>query len=122
LYLICRTEFLNRRWHEYTGLSVEDGHGWGWQVAIHPDDLGRLLATWESLLKSGEPGEIEARLRRSDGAYRWFLFRVQPFHNGIGRVARWYGTAADIEDRKRAESLRAIEKHMLEMTPWSVER
>jgi len=60
LYLICRTEFLNRRWHEYTGLSVEDGHGWGWQVAIHPDDLGRLLATWESLLKSGEPGEIDA--------------------------------------------------------------
>ncbi len=76
---------------------------------------GRASSRVESQARS-------TRLRRSDGAYRWFLFRVQPFHNGIGRVARWYGTAADIEDRKRAESLRAIEKHMLEMTPWSVER
>ena len=108
-------DFLNRRWRDYTGLSVEQGHGWGWQAAIHPDDLGRLMATWEALLAQGEPGEVEARLRRSDGVYRWFVFRVEPLRNGTRQVVRWYGTGTDIEDRKRAESLRAAEKRTLEM-------
>src|SRR6478609_11496021 len=57
-------EFLNKRWHEYTGLSPEESHGSGWQAAFHPDDLPRLMAKWRELLLSGEPGEIEARLRR----------------------------------------------------------
>jgi len=100
-------EFLNRRWHDYTGLSAEEGAGWGWKSAVHPDDLGRL----ESLLARGEPGESEARLRRADGAYRWFLFRVEPLRD----QSRWYGTATDVEDRKRAESLRAAEQRALEM-------
>ena len=64
-------ELLNQRWLDYTGLSLEEGCGWGWQAAIHPDDLGKLMATWLGLLASGEPGEEEARLRRGDGAYRW---------------------------------------------------
>src|SRR2546426_11862807 len=66
-------EFLNRRWHDYTGLSVEEGLGWGWKTAIHPDDLGRLTAKWQRLLAEAEAGQCEARLRRSDGLYRWFL-------------------------------------------------
>ncbi len=53
-------EFLNRRWHDYTGLSVEEGLGWGWKTAIHPDDLGRLTGKWQTLLAAGEPGESEA--------------------------------------------------------------
>src|SRR5439155_2130406 len=108
-------EFLNRRWHDYTGLSVHEGLGWGWKAAIHPEDLARLMAKWETLLNSGEPGESEARLRRSDGIYRWFLFRVEPLRDEAREVVNWYGTAIDIEDRKQTESLRAAEKRTLEM-------
>src|SRR2546422_3027971 len=108
-------EFLNRRWQDYTGLSVQEGLGWGWKVAIHPDDLGSLMAKWETLRASGEAGESEARLRRSDAVYRWFLFRVEPLRDKARGVVEWYGTATDIEDRKRTESLRAIEKRTLEM-------
>ena len=66
--------FCNQRWHDYTGLSPEEAHGWGWTVPIHPEDLEKLMDTWSHFLASGEPGEEEARLRRFDGAYRWFLF------------------------------------------------
>ena len=108
-------EFLNRRWQDYTGLSIEAGLGWGWKSAIHPEDLSSLTEKWATLVASGEPGEREARLRRFDGHYRWFLFRVEPVRDERREVINWYGTAIDIEDRKRAESLRAIEKHTLEM-------
>jgi PAS domain S-box-containing protein len=96
-------EFLNKRWHEYTGLSPEESHGWGWQVAFHPEDLPPLMNKWQEVLASGEPGEIEARLRRDDGIYRWFLIRVEPLRDEGGKIVRWYGTSTDIEDRKRAE-------------------
>jgi len=96
-------EFLNKRWHQYTGLSPEQSHGWGWQVAFHPEDLPPLMKKWQELLVSGEPGEIEARLRRHDGVYRWFLIRVEPLRDEVGNIVRWYGTSTDIEDRKRAE-------------------
>src|SRR5216683_6242279 len=74
-------EFVNRRWLEYTGLSAEESHGSGWQVAIHPDDVRALTEKWRGLMVSGEPGEMEARLRRHDGLYRWFLMRVEPFRD-----------------------------------------
>ena len=96
-------EFLSRSWHEYTGLSPEEAHGWGWSAAFHPDDLPPLMKRWQELLVSGESGEIEARLRRHDGEYRWFLIRVAPFRNHTGAIERWYGTSTDIDDRKRAE-------------------
>lgn len=96
-------EFLNKRWHQYTGLSPEQSHGWGWQVAFHPEDLPPLMKKWQELLVSGEPGEVEARLRRHDGVYRWFLIRVEPLRDELGNIVRWYGTSTDIEDRKRAE-------------------
>ena len=97
-------ELLNQRWLDYTGLSSEEGRGWGWQAAIHPDDLGKLMATWLGLLASGEPGQEEARLRRFDGEYRWFLFRAVPVRDDQGRIVRWHGTNTDIEDQKRAEA------------------
>src|SRR5713226_4433309 len=68
-------EFLNQRWHEYTGLSPQEAHGWGWKPAIHPEDFPRLMEEWEALRDRDKPGECEVRLRRSDGAFRWFLFR-----------------------------------------------
>jgi len=97
-------EFLNQGWHEYTGLSPSESNGWGWQVAFHPEDLPPLMKRWQEMLVSGEPGEIEARLRRHDGVYRWFLIRAEPFHNEAGEIVRWYGTSTDIEDRKSAEA------------------
>jgi PAS domain S-box-containing protein len=114
----CRpdgTAFLNQRWLAYMDLSMEQALDWGWQVAIHPEDLGKLMDTWGRLLTSGEPGEEAARLRRFDGAYRWFLFRAVPVRDAQGKVIRWYGTNTDIEDLKRAASLLAAEKRTLEM-------
>jgi PAS domain S-box-containing protein len=108
------SEFLNQRWHDYTGLSPQEAHCGGWKVAIHPEDLPRLTAKWGTL-SDLEPGEYEVRLRRSDGVFRWFLFRIAPLRDEVREVVRWYGTATDIEDRKRTESLRAAEKRTLEM-------
>jgi PAS domain S-box-containing protein len=108
------SEFLNQRWHDYTGLSPQEAHGAGWKVAIHPEDLPRVTAKWGTL-SDLDPGEYEVRLRRSDGVFRWFLFRIEPLRDEVREVVRWYGTAADIEDRKRIESLRAAEKRTLEM-------
>lgn len=96
-------EFLNKGWHEYTGFSPEESHGWGWQAAFHPDDLPPLMEKWGKMLVSGESDEIEARLRRHDGVYRWFLIRAQAFRDEEGKIVRWYGTSTDIEDRKRGE-------------------
>jgi PAS domain S-box-containing protein len=108
-------EFLSKGWHEYTGLSPEESHGWGWQAAFHPEDLPPLMERWIKMLASGEPDEIEARLRRHDGVYRWFLIRAEPFRDESGRIVRWYGTSTDIDDRRRAEALLAGEKRLLEM-------
>jgi PAS domain S-box-containing protein len=97
------TEFLNQRWLDYTGLSMDEALGWGWKASIHSEDLGKLMDTWLRLLASGESGQEEARLRRFDGEYRWFLFRAVPVRDDRGKVVRWYGTNTDIEDLKRAE-------------------
>ena len=107
------TEFLNQRWLDYTGLSFQEALGWGWKVPVHPEDLGRLMDTWRNLLARGEPGEEEARLRRFDGEYRWFLFRAVPVRDEQGAVVRWYGTNTDIEDLKRAEARHQGDQHQI---------
>jgi PAS domain S-box-containing protein len=108
-------EYLNKPWLDYTGLSLEQALGWEWQIAIHPDDRPHLLAAWERILASGKAAEVEARLRRFDGAYRWFLFRPAPLYDDAGNVVRWYGTNTDIEDRKRAEfALQRSEAYLAE--------
>jgi PAS domain S-box-containing protein len=96
-------EYLNKRWYEYTGLTLEEGKGWGWKVVVHPDDLNRLVREWLALLDAPKPGELETRIRRYDGEYRWFLIRVVPQFDSEGNVVRWFGSNTDIEDRKRAE-------------------
>jgi PAS domain S-box-containing protein len=107
-------EFFNRRWLDYAGLSADQVQGWGWISAVHPDDLSRLADYWRGVLVSGEPGEIEARLRRFDGVYRWFLFRATPSFNN-GRVVKWYGTNTDIEERKGAEQAVAVQNARLQL-------
>jgi formate hydrogenlyase transcriptional activator len=110
-------EFLNKRWHEYTGLSPEESHGWGWQAAFHPEDLGRLTEKWQEQLGSGESGETEARVRRYDGVYRWFLIRMAPFRDESGKIVRWYGASTDIETLKRTEEkLREDERELRQIT------
>jgi PAS domain S-box-containing protein len=99
-------DFVNQRWCEYTGLGIDAACGRGWQTAIHPEDLPELLERWRSILASGEAGELEARLRRFDGEYRWFLFRTSPLANASGLVVKWCGLNTDIEDRRRAEEAR----------------
>jgi formate hydrogenlyase transcriptional activator len=108
-------EFLNQRWRDYTGLSPEEAHGWGWKAAIHPEDLPMLMQKWEALRDADQPGECEVRLRRFDGAFRSFLCRVEPLRNEGREPVKWYGTATDIEDHKREEDLAAGEKLLLEM-------
>ncbi len=108
-------EFLNRRWLEYTGLSFEQSRDGGWRAAIHPDDLEGLLDRWRAPIASRRPVEMEARLRRFDGEYRWFLFRAEAVQDDRGNLVKWYGVNIDINDRKRAESLLAAEKRSLEM-------
>jgi PAS domain S-box-containing protein len=108
-------EFFNGRWLAYAGLTPDQAHGWGWTVAVHPDDLSVLVDYWRTVIASGQSGEIEARLRRFDGVYRWFLFRATPSLDDNGRVVKWYGTNTDIEERKRAEqALRRSEAYLAE--------
>jgi PAS domain S-box-containing protein len=96
-------EFFNRRWLDYAGLAHEEMRDWGWAKVVHPEDLNRLVEYYRSMFASGAPGEIEARLRRFDGEYRWFLFRASPSCDQSGKAVRWYGTSVDIEDRKNTE-------------------
>ncbi len=96
-------EFFNQHYLAYVGLPLEHLQGLGWTVAVHPDDLSALIAAWQSMMATGRPGEVEARLRRFDGDYRWFLFRANPMLDESGNILRWYGTNTDIDDRKRAE-------------------
>src|SRR2546427_457470 len=97
-------EYLNKRWYEYTGLPLEQAKGWGWKVVVHPDDLDRLIREWLAMVDARKPGELETRIRRYDGEYRWFLIRVVPELDAEGNLVRWFGSNTDIEDRKRAEA------------------
>ena len=102
---------VNQRWLDYTGLTAEAATGWGWQVAIHPDDLPKMLEAYRNALVTGQPFEIGGRLRRADGEYRHFLFRGNPLLDEAGNVVKWYGINIDLEDRTRAEdALRASEE------------
>ena len=104
-------EHLNRRWLDYTGLTQAQAVGWGWTVAVHPEDLDRLTNYWRSVLQSGVRGETEARLRRVDGEYGWFKFTAEPLHDQSGTVVGWCGTNIDIiEEANRA--LQASEREL----------
>jgi len=102
-------DFLNQVWLDYAGMTAEQAQGWGWSEAIHPDDRKKLVEEWQSCLASGTPVDTEARIRRFDASYRWFLIRGNPLRDESGNILKWYGTCIDIEERKRAEQdLRTI--------------
>ena len=106
---------VNQRWLEYTGWSLEEGQGWGWKAMIHPEDLPRIMEEWPAAVATGKPAEIESRVRRVDGEYRWFLHRSVPLRDELGNIVKWYSASTDIEDRKRAEdALRRSESQLAE--------
>src|SRR5262249_3746653 len=98
-------EFLNQRWRDYVGMSIEQAREWGWTAALHPEDRERVSAQWRDIVASAQPRGLEARLRRWDGEYRWFLFRAAPALDERGAVVKWYATNTDIDERKRAEEV-----------------
>src|SRR5436305_7571863 len=95
-------DFLNQPALDYTGLSLDQAET-GWPRAFHPEDKKGMLRKWSAIRESGMPGELEARLRRFDGEYRWFLFRAEPLRDEQSNIVKWYGSSTDIEDRKRTE-------------------
>ena len=102
-----RVDFLNQRWYEYTGMRDDNAFGEGWQAAIHPADLSELLQRWRGGV-AGERGDMQARIRRFDGAYRRFLVRARPITNPSGEIVKWSAMTTDVEDQQPAaeEALR----------------
>lgn len=96
-------EFCNQRWLDYTGMSFDEIKGWGWTAAFHPQDMTNLQEEWRVALLRSNPFEAEARMRRADGCYRWFLIQAAPLRDSGGRIIRWYGTNTDVEELKLAQ-------------------
>jgi PAS domain S-box-containing protein len=96
----------NRRWFEFTGTTLEEMQGWGWQRVHHPDHIERVTADWKASIARGQRYEGTFPLRRSDGVYRWFLTRVEPIRDAEGQITRWFGTNTDITEQiETAEAL-----------------
>jgi len=96
-------DYYSERWSEYTGLGIEASEGRGWEQAVHPDDIERATALWRASVETGDHYEVEYRLRRRDGEYRWHLGRAVPIRAVDDRILAWFGSSTDIDDRKREE-------------------
>ncbi len=102
-------EYYNKRWYEFTGVPEGSTDGEGWNGMFHADDQERAWKRWRHSLETGEPYEIEYRLRRADGVYRWVLGKALPFRDPTGAIVRWYGTCTDIDDQiERQQFARSI--------------
>ena len=97
-------DFLSQNLLDYAGFPREQWLGWGWRDFLHPEDADRAVNKWRVALASGKPLELEARHRRADGEYRWYLVRQVPLRDDKGNIVKWYGTLHDIDDRKQAET------------------
>jgi PAS domain S-box-containing protein len=101
-----QVDYYNPRWFDYTGLTLAQTQGWGWQDIIHPDDRASNIEAWTQAVKKGVSYDIEHRLKRADGSYRWHLTRALPMLDEQSQVIRWFGTCTDITERKQAETAR----------------
>jgi PAS domain S-box-containing protein len=95
--------YFNQRWVDYTGLTLEESHGHGWNVPFHPDDRQRAWDAWQQAVRTDGVYSLECRLRRADGAYQWWLIRGASLHDESGHVTSWFGTCTDVDDIKRTE-------------------
>jgi PAS domain S-box-containing protein len=93
-------DFFNKQWFDYTGLSYEQTKADGWAIVLHPDDMERTWQVWSHSLLTGEVYQVEYRMRRHDGVYRWFLARAMPMMDSVGNIKKWFGTCTDIHDQK----------------------
>jgi diguanylate cyclase (GGDEF)-like protein/PAS domain S-box-containing protein len=107
-------DFFNQRCFDYTGRTYEQLRGAGWTTIVHPDDLPVCAEKWESALRTGEPYNVQYRLRGKDGEYRWFLCRANPIRDSKGKIVKWFGTCIDIEDQKKNQQI--LEEQILERT------
>ena len=115
-------DFVNQRWLEYTGLSLEEALADPMRT-VHPEDVPRVMEKWRTDMAVGDQCEYEIRLRRADGEYRWFLVRTVPLRNEQGNIVKWYGTSTDITERKSAENalrdsgvqLQALTRRLVEL-------
>jgi PAS domain S-box-containing protein len=97
-------DYANQFWFTFTGLTMEQTQGSGWGSTIHPDDFPKVSELWTKALQTGEPIEVDYRVKRkSDGAYRWFLAQGRPVRDREGRVIKWFGMLTEIEDQKQSE-------------------
>lgn len=108
-------EFVNRQNCEYLGATLEDLKGWAASDAVHPDDLPEVIATWMHSVQTGEPYDIEHRIRRADGVYNWFHVRGLPLRDADGHITHWCVLETDIDDRMRNKALMAGENRLLDM-------
>jgi PAS domain S-box-containing protein len=98
-------DYYNKRWLDYTGLSLAESKDWGWVPVAHPDDLQASMERWTRAFSTGENFEDECRLKRaSDGSFRWHLTRALPMRDDRGKILQWVGTATDIDESKRSEA------------------
>ena len=95
--------YFNQQWMDYTGLTLEESYGHGWNIPFHPDDKQRAWDAWQCATQHDEPYLVECRLRRADGVYRWWLIHGVPMRGANGEIQKWFGTCTDIEERKQAE-------------------
>ncbi len=118
-------DFYNQHWFDYTGLTLEQTQGWGWEPVLHPDDLQNCILRWTHAFSTGEPYETEYRFKRAaDGEYRWHLGRALPVRNADGAIVKWFGTCTDIHDQKEAAEIMRrqrdeLEKHLVTLCAWS---
>lgn len=101
-------DYYNARWYEFTGVPAGSTDGAGWNGMFHPQDQERAWSVWRHSLETGEPYEIEYRLRNARGEYRWTLGRALPIHDRNGSIVRWFGTCTDIHDHKMIMAQREI--------------
>src|SRR5437870_2876593 len=111
-------DYFNRGWLDFFGKSLEEVCGWKWTECVHPEDVATLVEKWRAALASGEPLQVDARVRRADGSYRAFLHRKLPLRDEHGNIVKWFGSSLDIEDRKCAEQKIAEKTSQLERSEF----
>jgi diguanylate cyclase (GGDEF)-like protein/PAS domain S-box-containing protein len=107
-------DYFNQRTFDYTGMTYEQLKGSGWGAIVHPDDLEHCVSKWKDALRTEVPYDVEYRLRRKDGAFRWFVTRANPIRDESGKIVKWFGSTTDIEDQKQNQT--ELEAQILERT------
>ncbi|QNN51484.1 sensor domain-containing diguanylate cyclase [Nocardioides mesophilus] len=108
--------YFNQNWMDFTGLTLEESLGDGWNPPFHPEDRGAAAVAWEQATRTGERYEIEYRLRRFDGSYHWMLGRAIPLRSDSGEIVKWFGTCTDIEELKQAQARIGDQARLLDLT------